>query len=206
MCVCVWHCMCVWQHVVECVCGCVWSVCQQLCCPLAPFASDSFIHCTARRPLSPVSLSNLPPSRPAWTVCQGCRSAQTALAWPCITVAANQFESSGAHVKKAPKSALQILFSLRKLRLLLPLTAAPSVKRVKITTNLFGYAANCYSTPSIRSSSTSSSTSSSFCSFSSSKIVDCNKTNCILRRLLSLSPNFFALTPIARRRPVRVCF
>lgn len=105
VCVCVWHCMCVWQHVVECVCGCVWSVCQQLCCPLAPFASDSFIHCTARRPLSPVSLSNLAPSRLAWTVCQGCRSAQTALAWPCITVAANQFESSGAHVKKKPRKA-----------------------------------------------------------------------------------------------------
>lgn len=109
--VCVWHCMCVcvWQHVVArlcvCGCGCVWSVCQQLSCPLAPFASDSFIHCTARRSLSPVSLSNLAPSCPAWTVCQGCRSAQTALAWPCITVAANQFESSGAHVKKKPRKA-----------------------------------------------------------------------------------------------------
>lgn len=121
MCVCVWHCMCVWQHVVECVCGCVWSVCQQLCCPLAPFASDSFIHCTARRPLSPVSLSNLAPSRPAWTVCQGCRSAQTALAWPCITVAANQFESSGAHVKKSPEKRTTNFIFVAKT----PLTAAP---------------------------------------------------------------------------------
>lgn len=58
-------CVCVATCSRVCVCGCVWSVCQQLCCPLAPFASDSFIHCTARRSLSPVSLSNLAPSRPA---------------------------------------------------------------------------------------------------------------------------------------------
>lgn len=168
--VCVCGTVYVWQHVVVSVCVwlwlCVWSVCQQLCCPLASFASDSFIHCTL-----PVGHSR-PSGCPTWPrpfpvpssldcLSGRCRSAQTALAWPCITVAANQFESSGAHVKKkkeSPKKRTTNFIFVAKT----PLTAAPSLKRVKITTNLFGYAANCYSTPSIRSSSTSSSTSSSF--------------------------------------------
>lgn len=107
-CVCVWHCICVATCSCMCVCGCgcVWSVCQQLCCPLAPFASDSFIHCTL--PVGHSRPSGCPtwPRPPSSLDCLSgrCRSAQTALAWPCITVAANQFESSGAHVKKKKES------------------------------------------------------------------------------------------------------
>lgn len=134
-----------------------------------------------------------------------CRSAQTALAWPCITVAANQFESSGAHVKKkkeSPKKRTTNFIFVAKT----PLTAAPSLKRVKITTNLFGYAANCYSTPSIRSSSTSSSTSSSFfllVLIIKNRWLQQNKLH--FKEITELEPEFLRIDPPSQEGDLSVC-